>query len=76
MKTLEQIKTLAELAEFLNNVQSTDGIDLSDLPTFGGKAPKNTSEVFSWDDDMILSCDFTLSVRCDCGEAYFNCTCD
>ena len=72
---LQNVKTLAALADLLNT-QSAKGIDLSDLPTFGGTPPKNTSEVFSWDETHILASDWTIAERCECGEAYFHCDCN
>ncbi len=30
------------------------GIDICELPLFGGAAPRSTSEVWSWDEDCLL----------------------
>jgi hypothetical protein len=32
----------------------TYGIDICELPTFGGDAPKSTDGVWSWDEDQLL----------------------
>ena len=31
-----------------------DLVDMSDLPTFGGAAPKSTTGIWSWDEDRLL----------------------
>ena len=31
-----------------------DVVDLTDLPTFGGDAPDNTVDIWSWDADRLL----------------------
>ena len=62
---MENIKTLQELRDFLNEMADSDrpygvdpyelhGIDLSSLPTFGGEEPPRTEEIFSWDEENVL----------------------
>tara|TARA_R110002020_G_scaffold394688_1_gene604681 strand:+ start:790 stop:1002 length:213 start_codon:yes stop_codon:yes gene_type:complete len=53
MTELNEITTLEELLEFLQNEDTTD-IDMSDLPTFGGSTPDITECVWSWDDNNII----------------------
>ena len=53
MTELNEITTLEELLEFLQNENTTD-IDMSDLPTFGGSTPNTTECVWSWDNEKIL----------------------
>jgi hypothetical protein len=36
------------------NELAAQGIDLCELPTFGGAEPENTLEVWSWDEDSLL----------------------
>jgi hypothetical protein len=51
-------------------------VSLSDLPTFGGPDPENTSEVWSWDSENYLSGEneWVVRPRCKtCGEAPFHC---
>jgi hypothetical protein len=31
------------------------GVDICELPTFGGEQPKSTAEVWSWDEDCLLA---------------------
>ena len=64
---VEQCKNLDELCEMLNDYSEkypsdTDSpelllennVDLCDLPTFGGKDPKCTMEIFSWDESRAM----------------------
>ena len=30
------------------------GVDICELPTFGGEQPKSTADVWSWDEDCLL----------------------
>jgi hypothetical protein len=30
------------------------GVDIAELPLFGGSAPESTAEVWSWDKDYLL----------------------
>tara|TARA_R100000773_G_scaffold9246_1_gene8760 strand:+ start:462 stop:698 length:237 start_codon:yes stop_codon:yes gene_type:complete len=53
MTELNEITTLEELLEFLQNEDTTD-IDMSDLPTFGGSTPNSTEGVWSWDYEKLL----------------------
>tara|TARA_A100001201_G_scaffold105632_1_gene90396 strand:+ start:791 stop:1003 length:213 start_codon:yes stop_codon:yes gene_type:complete len=53
MTELNEITTLEELLDFLQNEDITD-IDMSDLPTFGGSTPNTTECVWSWDNDNII----------------------
>jgi hypothetical protein len=67
-RTLEAPTTLGELRELLpmlHNVErdvlqalglpdSNGWLDMSSLPTFGGKAPADTTEVLSWDATHLL----------------------
>ena len=53
MLKLEEITTLEELLEFLQNEDITN-IDMSDLPTFGGDIPQTTECIWSWDNDNII----------------------
>jgi hypothetical protein len=38
----------------LENIMSQNGVDLGTLPTFGGIEPRDTSGVWSWDEDNLL----------------------
>lgn len=53
MTELNEITTLEELLEFLQN-EDTEDIDMSDLPTFGGSTPNTTECIWSWDNDNII----------------------
>ena len=56
--------SLQELCDWLNEVEAENidldeyckekGIDLYDLPCFGGKEIKDTLDIYSWDEDNIL----------------------
>ena len=35
-------------------------IDYSALPTFGGEAPEDTQDIWSWDEEQILACDVQI----------------
>jgi hypothetical protein len=37
------------------NALKARGIDICELPIFGGPEPRSTAEVWSWDDDCILT---------------------
>lgn len=45
------------------DVRVEDVVDLANLPTFGGEAPRNTEEVYSWDRSQILIHNGSWSVR-------------
>lgn len=54
---MNNIDSLDQLVAFLNN--SSDDIrsgviDLSSLPTFGGKPPGDTLEIYSWDSSEVM----------------------
>lgn len=56
-----------------------EAVDICMLPTFGGTDPKNTKEVWSWDEKNILAADgsrWSIEPRCKCGEASFHCNCE
>jgi hypothetical protein len=38
----------------LENVMRQYGVNISSLPTFGGEAPVDTSETWSWDEGTVL----------------------
>lgn len=46
-------KNLNALLESIKNDENGE-LDYSELPTFGGKEPKDTSGVFSWDEKGLL----------------------
>lgn len=83
MDNISEAKTLAELADILNALDSDEvdaqGYDGSNYPTFGGSEPQETQEVWSYDPDSILVCDgnccYSIAPRCKCGEATFHCIC-
>ena len=77
MEKIKNAENLNELCEILNELNESEEIDFSNLPTFG-KEISDTAEVWSWDETDILIYDGTWRVeeRCDCGEASFNCDCD
>lgn len=69
------IDSLEDLCALLDGVDNSL-FDLSDLPTFGGEGPRDTMEIFSWDEDRILvhSDEWKIQPRCStCGEAEFHC---
>ena len=78
MEKIKNAENLNELCEILNELDESEGVDFSNLPTFGGKEISDTAEVWSWDETDILIYDGTWHIepRCDCGEAAFNCNCD
>ena len=54
---LKHSDDLEELAGYLNRYESqiTDfGMDLSDLPNWGGEKPDDTTGIYSWDSDSYL----------------------
>jgi hypothetical protein len=65
---IKNAKTLDELCEALNRACEThddpdekqtiedriQGVDMADLPTFGGPEPRNTDGIYSWDETRIL----------------------
>ena len=83
INTIDSAGTLGALCEILNSIEDLDdaGIDLSELPTFGGRdGPLDTMGVYSWDNESILVVNSGLNewgvvARCTCGEAEFNCDC-
>ena len=58
MKNLDECKTLEELCEFMNGLSieefEAQGIDVCDLPTFGGDEPDDTTGIWSWDEADIM----------------------
>jgi len=58
---LNSVENLRELRDFLNEIRKlpdeesplTDQ-DYCALPTFGGRVPRNTSGIFSWDKKNLL----------------------
>jgi len=86
--TVQAAKSLESLCDILNSyereISLSDACDLCSLPIFG-KEPKNTMEVFSWNDTHMLidngtaleGDDWVLVERCTkCGEADFACICN
>jgi len=71
--------SLEECCDYLNGLddETSQRIDLTSLPTFGGSDIENTSEVFSWDENRVLvqgEQSWELQRRCsECGEAMFHC---
>jgi hypothetical protein len=61
-KSLDELCTaLNEASEAIRQTNEISGleklsdhVDLSELPTYGGPTPNDTSEVFSWDDTRFL----------------------
>ena len=47
--TLNAIEAEIENEDSDFNVYIGDYVDITDLPTFGGVAPKNTAGIWSWD---------------------------
>lgn len=49
-------KNLVELCETINSAESAflDAVDFSDLPTFGGETPADTTDVYSWDQNSLM----------------------
>lgn len=85
-KMLEEVSDLEELNKLLTHIaiyevprgkRLDEVIDLTNLPTFGGKFPNDTLGVFSWDFENLLVAGvwgFEIEPRCArCGEATFNC---
>lgn len=73
-----RIDCLNDLRDLLNSIGGSH-FDLSDLPTFDGKEPRDTMEVFSWDKNNILTYSdrWEIQPRCStCGEAKFHCNHD
>ena len=59
LSVLHSATTLEELLELLRDAKAeapevVESCDLSNLPTFGGEWPADTSEVWSWDADRLL----------------------
>ena len=52
---IHEIDNLEALLEYIKewNDEYTQGI-MSDLPTFGGDIPSDTTHVWSWDEDRLL----------------------
>ena len=86
---VNNVTSLDELAELLNKIMGEilkeeigsgrrvdDGIRYDELPTFGGSEPKDTGDVWSWDEThlLVLDLDWYTIPRCPvCGEADFHC---
>lgn len=83
---VKQAQSLSELVKILNEISTKiapmglkldEIIDLSSLPTYGGNNPRDTFEIFSWDEGNILSygpAGWAIEPRCrECGEALFHC---
>ena len=51
--TIATVTNIDELCDYLNE-HGTDGIDSTELPTFGGTEPADTRGVFSWDATNML----------------------
>lgn len=49
-------KNLSDLCDVINSAdsESLDAVDFSDLPTFGGDVPADTTGIYSWDQDCLL----------------------
>ena len=60
LKKATSLETLIDaLATIQSNrtsveIETKSGIDYSDLPTFGGDEPAETTGVWSWDDSRLL----------------------
>ena len=56
--SLEDCKNLEDLCELLNSLTAEEledrGIDICDLPTFGGDEPDDTTGIWSWDEADLL----------------------
>lgn len=50
---MENITNLEELLDYIKN-NDIDDREMCDLPTFGGDAPSDTSEIWSWDEEHLL----------------------
>lgn len=62
-------QTLQQICDALNDFEPEffgqrleDVVDLSGLPTFGGEAPADTSEIWAWDSQYFLYFDVGTSV--------------
>lgn len=84
-KNLEQLRDLLNKFDGMSldgKYKITDVVDFASLPLFSEKAPKNTSEVWSYDDTRFLTDDdgnnqWGIKDRCpDCDEASFHCECE
>lgn len=62
--TLSQLQTILQTYEEECDPDEETLLDYSDLPTFGGPEPEDTTGIFSWDEDSILTVDEQIhSVR-------------
>ena len=52
---MENIISLEELLDYIKDKEnSIDDRVMSDLPTFGGDMPSDTTHIWSWDEDRLL----------------------
>lgn len=69
IESIDQAESLVDLCESLNNLEEylkdfnqldndflkiDECVDLTDLKTFGNKEPKDTMEIYSWDDERCM----------------------
>jgi len=50
---MQHIENLDDLLDYITNTDIDDQT-MSDLPTFGGDMPSDTTHVWSWDEDSLL----------------------
>lgn len=83
MNTQEKINATSSLKELCklcndNHKEISDFLNYNgQFPTFGGTEPKNTRDVWSWNETHVLLVDnsWYIEERCVCGEADFHCIC-
>jgi len=55
LRALNQFEaTVNREEEDMDNAMSAAGLDICELPTFGGPVPDSTEGVWSWDEDSLL----------------------
>jgi hypothetical protein len=54
LDTATTLDELLEAIERLDSKQTLVGIDMGDLPTFGGATPDDTAGIYSWDETRLL----------------------
>lgn len=47
-------RSITNLEELLDYVRTTQGVDMTSLPTFGGPEPEDTVGIWSWDATRLL----------------------